>query len=80
MTNSLPDDAVACGQIPSLAVIPGSLMPTTGATRSPLLAGLPTVILFKDGKMVERIQGARPTTVYIGHLDALVDNATLTAV
>lgn len=44
------------------------------------IMGLPTVILFKEGKMVERIQGARPKAVYTGQLDALVANATLTAV
>lgn len=35
--------------------------------------GLPTVILFKDGKIVDRIQGARPKAVYAERLQALVD-------
>ncbi len=43
------------------------------------ILGLPTVIIFKDGKPVERIQGARPKAVYAGRLDALLDTAPLTA-
>lgn len=37
--------------------------------------GLPTVIVFKDGKVVEHIQGARPKSVYAAHLDTLVRDA-----
>ena len=44
------------------------------------IMGLPTVILFKDGKVIERIEGARPKAVYTGRLDSLVDNAAPTAV
>ena len=44
------------------------------------IMGLPTVILFKDGKAVERIEGARPKATYASRLEALADNAALTAV
>lgn len=42
------------------------------------IMGMPTIILFKDGKIIERIEGARPKAVYAGRLAALVDNAALT--
>ncbi len=44
------------------------------------IMGLPTVILFKDGKAVGHIEGARPKSVYATRLDALVASATSTAV
>lgn len=42
------------------------------------IMGLPTIILFKDGKAIERIEGARPKAVYANRLAVLVDNAALT--
>ena len=43
------------------------------------IMGLPTVILFKDGHVADRIEGARPKIVYANRLDALVNNAAVTA-
>ena len=44
------------------------------------ILGLPTIIIFKDGKDIERIEGARPKAVYASRLGALVENATAPAV
>ncbi len=42
------------------------------------ILGLPTIIVFKDGKPIERIQGARSKSVYAGRLDAVLDTARAT--